>query len=620
MVSGFKNEIGVLPMLRNFIFWALGFFLFYSYLFSQKATNQEALKLADYVRFLASDELEGRYPGTSGNYKASSFIENKFNEFGLQTISGTYRQTFPFPVAFKISEKTSMVWEKLIERPGLPKEMWKVIPKKWDVGVEFQPLSISENGTVTADVAFVGYGITAKDIGYDDYEGIDVAGKIVIILSDSAIGQPKDERFIPYSKLDYKVMNAREHGAVGVIFVKVQSDSANVFYPLKVSTFARSSGIIAVQAKRTEIAKFFPKEANLYPTEMEMQKTKKPKSFLIPDTKVTITVDMSKETVEVPNIFGIIPGTDPELSKQYIVIGAHFDHLGWGTENSLYRGKVPQIHNGADDNASGVAAILHLAELLSRSPLKRSVIVVAFNAEEEGLLGSSHFVKNSPVPLESIVLMLNFDMVGRMKDNKLNVFGTGSSTTFDRVVDSIAVLDTLLLTKGSEGYGPSDHSSFYSHKIPVLFLFTGAHSDYHLPSDDADKINCDGIIKVANFAMKILERYGNSYEKPDYIVVPVEKSSISDKAPGYSKVWFGIVPNFEDNPLGLRISGVSAGSPAEKAGLQTDDIITKFGGKTVKNLQDLTYILREFKPNDVVDVVVIRSGKELTFKVKLVAR
>ncbi|MFN3270197.1 MAG: PDZ domain-containing protein, partial [Candidatus Kapaibacteriota bacterium] len=178
----------------------------------------------------------------------------------------------------------------------------------------------------------------------------------------------------------------------------------------------------------------------------------------------------------------------------------------------------------------------------------------------------------------------------------------------------------LILTKGSEGYGPSDHSSFYSVKIPVLFLFTGAHSDYHMPSDDAEKINCDGIVKVTNFALRILERYGNSYEKPDYVVVPVAKNAMTDKAPGYSKVWFGIVPNFEDNLLGLRISGVSAGSPAEKAGLQTDDIITKFGGKTVKNLQDLTYILREFKPNDVVDVVVVRSGKELVFKVKLVAR
>lgn len=589
--------------------------------FCQKATSPDAQKIAEYVRFLASDELEGRYPGTPGNYKAAEYIQMKFKEFGLKPISGTYTQTFPFPVNYKFSENNSIVWEKLIERPGIPKEMWKSVPKKWNLGVEFQPLPISENGTVTGEVVFVGYGITAKDIGYDDYEGVDVKGKIVIVLSDSAEGQPKDERFIPYSKLSYKAMNAREHGAIGVIFVKVQSDSANVFYPLKVSTFNKPSGIIVVQASRTEVAKFFPKNANLYPTEMEMQKTKKPKSFLIPDTKVTITVEMEKETVEVPNVFGLIPGTDPELSKQYIVIGAHFDHLGWGGENSLYRGKTPQIHNGADDNASGVAAILSLAEHLAKNPLKRSVIVVAFNAEEEGLLGSSYFVKNFPLSVEQVILMLNFDMVGRMKENKLNVFGTGSSTTFDKVVDSIAVLDSLILTKGSEGYGPSDHSSFYSVKIPVLFLFTGAHSDYHMPTDDAEKIDCDGIVKVVNFARKVLERYGNSFEKPNYVVVPVEKKDGGkENAPGYAKVWFGIVPNFEDNPLGLRISGVSSGSPAEKAGLQADDIITKFGGKTVKNLQDLTYILREFKPNDVVDVVVIRANKELVFKVKLVAR
>jgi len=608
-------------MKRAFYFsLCLFIFLFYSSSYAQKATSEAALKIAEYVKFLASDELEGRYPGTPGNYRAADFIESKLKEFGLQPIAGTYRQTFPFPVAYKISEKNIVIWEKLIEKPGIPKEMWKSIPKNWSVNVDFQPLAISENGTVSGEVVFAGYGITAKDLDYDDYENIDVKGKIVIVLSDSAEGKPKDERFIPYSKLSYKAMNAREHGAVGIIFVKVQSDSANVFYPLKVSSFNKSSGIIAIQASRTEIAKFFPKGANLYPTEMEMQKTKKPKSFLIPDTKVTITVDISKETVEVPNVFGLIKGTDPELSKEYIVIGAHFDHLGWGTENSLYRGKTPAIHNGADDNASGVSAILHLAEQLSKNPLKRSVIVVAFNGEEEGLLGSAYFVKNPPVPIEQIVLMLNFDMVGRLRENKLNIFGTGSSTTFDKVIDSVAVLDSLILTKGTEGYGPSDHSSFYSSKVPVLFLFTGAHSDYHMPSDDAEKIDCDGILKVTGFALKVLERYGNSTEKPDYIVVPVEKKESQGNAPGYAKVWFGIVPNFEDNPQGLKITGVSPGSPAEKAGLQSDDIITKFGGKTVKNLMDLTYLLREYKPNDVVDVVVIRGGKELVFKVKLVAR
>ncbi len=587
---------------------------------SQKATSPEAFKIAEYVRFLASDELEGRYPGTTGNFRAAEYIENLFKQFGLKSIENKYIQTFPFPTKFKISDKNSVVWEKLIERPGLPKEMWKVIPKQWKVGVEFQPLTISENGTISGEVVFAGYGITAKDINYDDYEGIDVNDKIVIVLSDSAEGQPKDERFIPYSKLSYKAMNAREHGAKGIIFVKVQSDSANVFYPLRVSSLTKSSGIIAVQATRTEIAKFFPKEANLYPTELEMQKTKKPKSFLIPDTKVTITVELEKEYVEVPNVFGYIPGTDPVLSQEYIVVGAHFDHLGWGTENSLYRGKTPQIHNGADDNASGVAAILYLAEYLSRNPLKRSVVVVAFNGEEEGLLGSSFFVKNSPIPIDKIVLMVNFDMVGRMKERKLNVFGTGSSTTFDKVVDSIADIDSLLLTKGTEGYGPSDHSSFYAAKIPVLFLFTGAHSDYHLPTDDAEKIDCDGIFTVVNYAKKILERYGNTFDKPDYIYVKTEKKESQNGSPGYAKVWFGIVPNFEDNPLGLKISGVSSGSPAEKAGLQSDDIIVKFGGKTVKNLQDFTYILREFKPNDIVDVVVIRDGKEIVFKVQLVGR
>lgn len=610
--------------MKRFSYWIIFALIYFSTLnlaLSQKASTPDAQKVAEYVRFLASDELEGRFPGTDGNYKAAKFIEEKFTSFGLKPLNGTFRQNFPFPIRYNISERTTIKWNKLIEKPGVPKEMWKTIPKTWTLGKDFLPLAISDNGSITGEVVFAGYGITAKDINYDDYEGIDVKGKIVIVLSDSAEGQPKDERFIPFSKLSYKAMNAREHGAIGVIFVKVQSDSANVFYPLRISSMAKNSGIIAIQASRTEIAKFFPSSANLYPIEMEMQRTKKPKSFVIPNTTVTITVEMNKENVEVPNVVGLIPGTDPNLSKEYIIVGAHFDHLGWGTENSLYRGKTPQIHNGADDNASGTSAILFLAEKLTKSPLRRSVIIAAFNGEEEGLLGSSFFVKNPPVKIENIVLMVNFDMVGRLKENKLYIFGTGSSTSFDKVVDSVAVLDTLILTKGTEGYGPSDHASFYGAKIPVLFLFTGAHSDYHLPSDDYEKINCDGIIKVSEYAYKILQRYGNSTEKPDYLVVKNEKKEAQNTGtPGYAKVWFGIIPNFEDNPQGLRISGVSPGSPAEKAGLQGDDIITKVGDKSVKNLYDLTYILREFKPNDVVDVIVIRSGKEKIFKVKFVAK
>ncbi len=598
----------------------LFYFLSSALLVSQKATNPESQKIASYVSYLASDELEGRFPGTKGNQLAADFIESKFKEFNLKPISNQYRQYFPFATGIKFTEKNTIVWEKLIERPGVPKEMWKSFPKTWTLGQDYRPLHISENGSVTGEVVFVGYGITAKDINYDDYEGIDVTGKIVIVLSDSAEGKPKDERFTPYSSLSYKAMNAREHGAIGIIFVKVLSDSANVFYPLKTFGPKQKSGIIAIQANRTEIAKFFPAGANLYPTELEMQKTKKPKSFLIPNTKITITVELETEYVQIPNIVGLVEGSDPKLKNEYVIVGAHFDHLGWGTENSLYRGKTPQIHNGADDNASGVAAILYLAEQIAMNPPKRSVLFIAFNAEEEGLLGSSHFVKNSLVPLENIVLMMNFDMVGRMQNNKLNVFGTGTSTTFEKVVDSLAAIDSLLLTKGSEGYGPSDHSSFYGAKIPVMFMFTGAHSDYHMPTDDPEKIDADGILKVCNFALKILDRFGNAFDKPDYIVVKKETNQQKNDSPGYAKVWFGIVPNFEENPDGLRISGVSPGSPAEKAGLRENDIIVKFGNYTIKNLYDLTYTLREFKPNDEVDVKILRDGKELILKVKLVGR
>ena len=587
----------------------------------QTALSPAAEKLKSWVTYLASDELEGRFSGTAGNAKAAEFVLNNFKTAGLQPVAGKYTQEFPFLSAIKTGDKNDMEFQVIVEKIGIPREMLKPTKRKWAIGADWYPIRFSENGTVASELVFAGYGITSKEIKYDDYANIDAKGKIVIILTDSAEGKPKISDFLAYSDLRYKTTNAREHGAKGIIFVKTQSDSQNVFYKLKVDRHYKNSGLICIQANRTALAKLFPKERPLLDLERKIDKERQPQSFAFsPDTKVSITVDLIEEKKDISNIIGMVPGTDAALKNEYVIVGAHFDHLGWGYENSSYKGKEPQIHHGADDNSSGTSDLIELANRIAQKPLSRTVVFIAFNAEEEGTLGSSFYTKNPLLPLENTVFMLNFDMVGRLKDNKINIFGTGSSSRFSSTVDSIAAIDSVIAVKTNEAFSPSDNSSFYAKGIPAMMLFTGVHTDYHKPSDDVDKINFNGMVEVADFSEHILRAIGNNSRKPDLIKEIHSNSSEPIPAEQRRDVWFGIVPNFEGNPKGCAINGASSGSPAQKAGLKANDIITKFDTKTIKNIQDLTYAIREHKPGDVVKVQFIREGKEMEVEVKLMKK
>ncbi len=602
-----------------FLCFLVIFFLF-SNLFYTAAEEPAADKMKEYIRFLSSDELEGREPAKNGNVDAANFIADNYKQFGLSTLAGDYFQYFSISSGVRITDKNYVSYSVKIEKPGVPLDKIKPIEKKWTLKEDWYPISFSDNASFSGEIVFVGYGISAKNIDYDDYKDIDVTGKAVIILIDSAEGRPKISQFKEYSELKYKVSNAKSKGAAAVIFVKDQGDSADVFLPLNMVRFFKSNNIPVIQASRTSISKFFPRDKQLYVVEQKIIKNLEPNSFLIPNSSISINVDLEIIETNVPNVLAMVKGTDKVLSDEYIVVGAHFDHLGWGGVNSLYRGKSPQIHNGADDNASGTSVLLELADRISKNPLKRSVIFFAINCEEMGLLGSNYYVRNPLVPLEKTVFMLNLDMVGRMQDNKMNIIGTGSSPYFSQLVDSIAAIDNLILSKSTDPYGASDHTSFYSNNVPVLFFFTGLHSDYHLPSDDFEKINFDGMLKVADFSAKLLDYIGNNEIKPEYILVKMDQMEMGAKAGAGNGAWFGIVPNFEDNHLGFKISGTSTGSPAEKAGLKNGDIITKFGEKVINNLYDLTYAIRDHSPGDIVVVELLRDGKLLKFNVELAKR
>ncbi len=587
------------------------------YAYSQ--ANTETIK--ENLKYLADDKLEGREPGTAGGKAAAEHIKAQFQKAGLKIFGTDYLQNFKYPSAITVSPNSAMTVVSLLERPGLPQEEWKKMNKTFVRDVDWKVMPFSDNAEVKeVAIVFAGFGVTATDLKYDDYAVIDVKVKAVIIIADSTLNGNSKYNFLnDYSSVRYKIMNAREHGAAAVMLVKRQSDSANTFYPSEFERFASNTGVAVIQVSRTAIGKYFPKNKFLIDLEKEINKTQKPSSLSLPNATLTLKVEQITEYIQIPNVVGYVAGTNPKFANEYIVVGGHFDHLGWGKYSSTYRGKTRMIHNGADDNASGTSAVIELASIFAKSPAERPVIFVAFNAEETGLIGSANFVKNSPVDTKNIVSMLNFDMVGRMEKRNLSIMGTGTSKLYVNIIDSIAKIDSLTITKMQEGFSPSDQSSFFAADIPVLMFFSGLHSDYHTPFDDVDKINFQGLTEIVNYSEKIIRTIGNNPVRPDFNPNTGKDMTKEMNPSGMGKtgVWFGIVPNFAENPDGMLISGSSEGSPAKEIGLQNGDIITEFAGKKMKNLYDLTYTLRELKPGDKVTVKYLRNGKEHQAEVTL---
>ena len=323
------------------------------------------------------------------------------------------------------------------------------------------------------------------------------------------------------------------------------------------------------------------------------------------------------------NVIGLLPGSDPVLRQQVIVVGAHYDHLGGGAFGALDPDSTGKAHNGADDNASGVAAIINLAQRMAADPPGRTIVFVAFSGEELGLLGSAHYVRQPVVPLAQTVAMINFDMVGRLRNEKLIIYGTETATQFTPLLDSINKSFGFDLKMRGDGYGPSDQSAFYAVKKPVLHFFTDLHEDYHRTTDDWQKINVAGMLKVTDFAAALLRELGDRTMPLTFVDQPSPHAQAPAagqvQTPGYG-AYLGTVPDMAGDAGGVKLSGVRAGSPAEKAGLQRDDVITRIGDMPIPDLQAMTDALRAHKPGDVVPVTVQRDGKPLTVSVTLGAR
>lgn len=582
----------------------------------------QAEALLGQMRILASPEMEGRASGTPGGARAADYIAQEFRKIGLEPLGdqGGYLQAFEVTTGVRLGAENHLSLEFRVGGQGSGLER-----KRYEAGVAFNPFGFSDEGSLSGEVVFAGYGITAPELKYDDYAGLDVQDKIVLVMTHEP--QEKNEQgpfrkpeAFRYTEVRYKVINAREHGAKGIIVVTDPNNhEKDELFAIRGGGSA-SAGIVALNGLR-EVAEAIlsPTGKGLAQLQKEIDETLQPRSFLIPGVIARLQVSLIREKGRAANVIGMLPGRDPTLREEAVVIGAHYDHLGRGGETSLAPDRYGEIHPGADDNASGVVGVLALAKAFAKLGAKRTLIFVAFDGEEMGLLGSSHYVKNPPWPIEKTYAMINLDGIGRLTNDRVYLLGVDSAKELRSLVQEAARGFQLQLNISGDVFGPSDHTPFYAKERPVLMFFTGPHLDYHRPSDTPEKINGEGLERVVRLILKTVAKLADRAEPLTFVRAKGEppRTSRREGAPGYG-AYFGSIPDFSELPIpGVRLSGVRPGSPAEKAGLQAGDIIVKFAGVTIRNLDDLLYALRSKRPGDTVEVLYLRDGQEHQAKATL---
>ncbi len=625
-------------------------FLVVASVFAQKQPVADVTEqnLRKHVEYLASDKLEGRRTGEQGATYAAGYVANAFARYklrpGFRTAKGktNFLQPFPYVAGVTLGNDNFL---RMIPSDATGEN-------KMEIGINWMPLGYSPNADITpTPIVFAGYGISASELRYDDYAGLDVKDKIVLIFDSTPdAGNPHSE-FGRYN-IHIKASIAKEKGARAIVLIAVDSDFKNdrlsrLTYDrtlgetaLPVVGIMRQHGAELLGVKDDEALPAFETAlAN------RVNKATGPLDQPTPLTKAVaqLKVVLTKKQADAYNVIGILEGNDPVLKDEAIIIGAHYDHLGRGGTGSL-AANSSDIHHGADDNASGTSAVIELARQFASEPRavatglrnKRTIIFMAFGGEEEGLLGSKFYVENPVWPLDKTIAMINMDMVGRLNENKLTVGGIGTASEWKGLVETknlsenVGLLAVKLDSPGSEptdksgsltgfnlqlnedGFGPSDHSSFYGKKIPVLFLFTGTHLDYHKPSDTAEKINYEGLTKITNYVAAIVRSVDQNPVRPTYTTA---KASGTPGGRMAFTVSLGTIPSYADSTDGLVLDGVRDGSPAFKAGLKAGDKITKLNGKEVRNAMDYTYVLGTMKAGEEYEVEITRGTEKLMLKI-----
>jgi len=565
------------------------------------------------VRTLASPDMEGRGAGTKGLARARHLIEKRYKELHLEP-AGTkgYAQPFTVSTGARLKSDNQCSVSRNSSRTDLKIER------------DFVPFSFSSSGHVDAPLVFAGYGATADEFHYDDYAGLEVKDKIVVVLRYEPSGfaeKGKHQGLTQHSQLITKAINARNHGAKALIVLngKLGDSEEDLLTRFGSVSGPEDVGIEMVQVKNAIADSWFQAAGKtLKDVQDQINSSTMPASFSFPENlHLVLNIDIETTHSTVDNVLAWLPGQTDE----YVIIGAHYDHLGRGNFDSLAPSQIGQIHPGADDNASGTAGVLELARMLSpeRGHFKRSILFMNFAGEELGLLGSAEWVKNPTRPLAKAVAMINMDMIGRIRDDKVYIGGVGTGSTFKPVLEQAQKESPFKLEYSAGGYSSSDHTSFLSKKIPVLFFFSGLHSDYHKPSDTWDKINSSSAARLLDFVENVAVQLANSADVPAFQVVAEEKPPGGGGGAGYGP-YFGSIPDFGQEVNGVKFSDVKPNSPAAKSGLKAGDILVQFGDKPIKNLYDFTDALRRSKVGDIVEVKVIRDGQPVTASVKLEQR
>ncbi len=555
-------------------------------------------ELQQHISYLASDELKGRRSGSAEAILAAEYIKKEFAASGLQLLGEQGFQTFEVLIALV---------------PG-PNNALSVDGEKMTPGLDFNPLGFSENSTLKADVVFAGYGFdfSTDSLAWHDYEGLDVNGKWVLILRDGPESGAGNDPYGPYRSLRKKVQTAKDLGAGGILFVSgAKTDVEDALLQVNADQGAVAVGLPVLHITRRVADKILTSQSHTVTgLEEALVQTSKPASLTLP-VQVEAQSEILRQMGETHNVVAMLPGSDPVLQDQYVIIGAHYDHLGMGGPGSgSRRPDTLAVHNGADDNASGVAAVLELAEKMAahRQEINRSIVFIAFAAEEMGTIGSKYFTENPLVDIRKIQIMINLDMVGRFNEETraFNIGGTGTAPDLAETVQSLANQHNLKPTLSPEGYGPSDHAAFYGKDLSVLFFMTSIGETYHTPDDDIETLNLPGEKTVADFVYETAVTLANRPEKLTF----QEAGPKSQPAPSRRfKVTLGIMPDFTASGIkGLRADMVMPDRPASRAGMKKGDIIVAMEGKPVNDIYEYMNRLADFQPGQRISIEILRNG------------